>query len=53
MNKNYVSPHAEIKNFMCENVIAASGVNNNPLKNKAMKEFSVSDADVSWKSKVN
>lgn len=51
--KNYVKPKAQIKNFVSENVIAASGVGANPLTAIASKTFSVSDANVSWKSKVN
>lgn len=51
MNKNYVSPSVEIKNFLTEDVIAASGVNN-PLTAHTSKTFSLSDANVSWNNKT-
>ena len=50
--KNYIKPNAEIKNFVSESVIAASGVSTNPLVAKASKTFSNADANVSWKSQV-
>ena len=50
--KTYTCPKAEIKNFVSENVIAASGVAQNPLTALATKTFSVSDANVSWNSKT-
>ena len=51
--KTYIKPMAEVKSFYAENVIAASGVNNNPLIAVSTKAFSVSEANVSWKDKVN
>ena len=54
MNKNYICPKAEVKNFASEDVIATSGTTaNNPLTAVATKAFNVSDANVSWKDKVN
>ena len=54
MNKKYVSPRAEVKNFASEDVILTSGVNNNDkLTAMALKSFSNADANVSWKSKVS
>ena len=56
MNKNYISPKAEIKSFACEDVITASGVNvtpnPNPLAVLQAKNFANSDANVSWKDIV-
>lgn len=50
----YESPKAEITNFMSEDVVTTSGTTaNNPLTAVATKAFNVSDANVSWKDKVN
>ena len=53
MNKNYVSPKAEVKCFMVEDVIAASGVTTNPLIAKTSISFTNSQANVSWKDKIS
>ena len=54
MNKNYVSPKAEVKCFVTENVIAASGTGTNTrLTAINSKTFSVGDSNVSWKDIVN
>ena len=51
--KTYTSPKAEIKSFVSESVIAASGVNNtNPLLRVQSKAFSNSEANVSWRDIV-
>jgi len=49
MNKKYVSPYAEVKNFITEDVIASSGVNNkDKLTAMALKSFNVADSDAKW-----
>ena len=53
MNKNYVSPHAEVKSFMVEDVIAASGVTNSTLTALEKVNFANSHANVSWKDKIS
>lgn len=52
MNKKYVSPKAEIKKFMAEDVITASGTNTK-LTAFASKTFSTSEANTSWNDRVN
>ena len=49
----YIKPNAEIKKFISEDVITTSGTTNNPLTALTSKAFTVSDANVSWKDKVN
>ena len=51
--KTYTSPKAEIKRFISENVIAASGVTTNPLIAKTSISFTNSQANVSWKDKIS
>ena len=52
--KTYIKPNAQIKNFISEDVITTSGVNNtNPLTAIATKTFSNSHANVSWNDKVD
>ena len=53
MNKNYVSPCAQVTNFMSENVIATSGVTNNTLTALEKVNFANSHANVSWNDKVS
>ena len=50
--RKYENPKAEIKNFVSENIITASGVSNSPLVAEKSKVFAVSEANVSWNSKV-
>ena len=50
--KNYTCPKAEIKKFVCEDVITTSGTTTNPLAALASKSFANSDANVSWKDIV-
>lgn len=47
MNSNYVSPKVEIKNFILEDVITASGTNTK-LTAVTSRTFNVADHDVSW-----
>lgn len=50
---NYVSPRAEVKKFIAEDVITSSGVNDKKsLTAIAMKTYSNSDANVSWNLKI-
>ena len=50
----YTCPKAEIKKFISEDVITTSGTTvNNPLKLASTKSFLNSDANVSWKDKIN
>ena len=51
--KTYISPKAEVKNFVSEDVITTSGTTVNPLTALATKTFSNSQANVSWNDKVN
>lgn len=52
--KTYKSPKAEIKSFISEDVITTSSAQvNNPLKTASAKAFLNSDANVSWKDKIN
>ena len=52
--RNYIKPNAEIKKFISEDVITTSGTQvNNPLKLASTKSFLNSDANVSWKDKIN
>ena len=54
MNKKYVSPYAEVKNFVTEDVILTSGTGTNTrLTAINSKTFSVGDSNVSWKDIVN
>lgn len=53
MNKNYVSPKAEVNKFVSEDVITTSGTTNNPLTAVASKTFTVSEANVSWNDRTN
>ena len=48
MNKNYVSPKAEIKKFISEDVITTSGTGTNKLTALATKTFNVADSDAKW-----
>ena len=50
--KIYISPKAEFKPFACEDVIASSGVVNNPLTRLEKVNFANSQANVSWNDKV-
>ena len=51
--KTYISPKAEVKNFVSESVIATSGVNNSPLTALEKVNFANAHANVSWKDKVS
>ena len=50
--KNYTCPKAEIKKFVCEDVITTSGTTTNPLTALATKTFSNADANAKWSDQV-
>ena len=50
---NYIKPNAQIKKFVLEDVILTSGVSTNPLTKVDLKSFLNSEANVSWKDKIN